>query len=423
MRTRAARTSIALVMLSLALFASGQVAVAVSTRTWTGLGVSDNWSDAGNWDTGVPVAGDSLVFPAAASRKENTNDLAANTSFDSLTFDGSGYVIDGNALEIATSMVNQPSSGTNRLSLSIGGAGEVVQASGKLILENSNSYTGLTSVTGGVLAISDDEALGDSAVGTTVSANATLQLFGNIDIGPERVIVTGEGFDGYGALQSLSGTNFIDDLRILDATVIGVGNSTLVVSTLSQQASGASFTLVGGGKMQVEDAFFAGPATVEAGNLTYNASSQLVTEVEKDGLLRGTGSISTLDVAGGVVWPGSGSAPGILTVMGPAAFAGGKLRIDLDGPTVGTGYGQLATQMFSLTTNVTQLEVDLTYQPAIGQVFRIVDNGAGSVGRHVLRAPGGGDHLCQWLRASNQLHGWRRQRCHARSAAKGGSEP
>ncbi|MGE0601065.1 MAG: autotransporter-associated beta strand repeat-containing protein [Dehalococcoidia bacterium] len=389
MRTRAVRVSITMLMLSVALLAGGQSASAASTRTWTGMGTSDHWSDAANWDIGVPVAGDSLVFPASASRKANTNDLAPNTSFGTVTFNGAGYVIDGNGFQVSTSLVNQPGTGTNRLSLSLGGGGEVAQQSGKLILDHANSYTGDTTVMGGVLAISDDDALGGTANGTTVSAGATLQLLNGIEIGAERVIITGEGFDGYGALQSISGTNYVDDLRILDATVIGVGNSVLVVATLSQQAPGASFTLVGGGKMQVDDAFFAGNATVEDGNLTYNASSQLFTTVEEDGLMRGTGTIGSLDVFGGVVWPGSGNQPGILTVMGGASISAGQMRFDLDGPAAGTGYGRLAAQQFSLDTNVTSLQVDLAYQPVIGQVFRIVDNGAGHVGGTFFGLPEG----------------------------------
>lgn len=389
MRLRVWRLTVTAFVLSMVVLAGGQSVLAVSNRTWTGLGATEKWSDAGNWDTGVPVAGDSLDFPASASRKENTNDLATSTSFDSITFNGSGYVIAGNALEVVTSLLNQPATGANRISLSVGGAGEVIQQSGKLILDGPNSYLGRTSVMGGVLAVSDDEALGNSVAGTTVSADATLQLSGNTDIGAERVDVTGEGFDGFGALQSFSGTNSIDDLRILGATVIGVGNSTLIVGTLSQQAPGASFTLVGGGKMQVDDASFTGPATVDSGNLTYNASSQLFTTVNKDGLLRGTGTISSLDVFGGAVWPGSGNAPGILTVTGRAAFSGGKLRVDLDGPVAGTGYSQLAAQQFSLATNVTQLEIDLAFEPAIGRVFQIVDNRAGTVGGTFFGLPEG----------------------------------
>src|SRR5262245_66686522 len=70
-----------------------------TTRTWTGTN-SGNWSDGGNWSGGTPVAGDDLVFPAAASNKTNTNDYPAGTSFNSITFTGSDYYLTGNSIAL-----------------------------------------------------------------------------------------------------------------------------------------------------------------------------------------------------------------------------------------------------------------------------------------------------------------------------------
>ena len=72
---------------------------------WTG-GARDNpnWSAALNWSGGaVPVAGDSLVFPAGALQETNNNDLATNIKFSSITFEGAGYDITGNAVTIGPS--------------------------------------------------------------------------------------------------------------------------------------------------------------------------------------------------------------------------------------------------------------------------------------------------------------------------------
>jgi len=373
MNSRAVLALFATVMVTMAVVASGHSALAVSTRTWTGLGATNNWSDAANWDSGAPVAGDSLVFPESAGRKTNTNDLVPNTLFDTITFEGQGYALAGNPLGLTNELRNRPGSGANKVSLAFGGAGEVVQESGRLTLEGANSYAGATSVTGGVLAARSDAALGDDTSGTTVSPFATLQLSNGIDIGAERLVVAGEGFDKNGALQSVSGTNYAGDVRVLGDTVIGVGNSTLVVGVLRQEAPGSTFTLVGGGKLQVEGSFYAGSGTVEEGNLTWNATSQLFVEVGKHGLLRGTGKLSSATVVGGAIWPGWGNTPGTLTVAGPTVL-NGLFRVDLDGPLPGSGYGQLATEGISIGAVTTFLEVHLDYQPALGQVFRIVDN-------------------------------------------------
>src|SRR5947199_1942629 len=35
---------------------------AQAIRTWTGLGGSNHWANPGNWDTGLPVSGDTAQF-------------------------------------------------------------------------------------------------------------------------------------------------------------------------------------------------------------------------------------------------------------------------------------------------------------------------------------------------------------------------
>jgi hypothetical protein len=69
-------------------------------KTWSGA-ASDKWSDAGNWLGGVPGSGDTLVFPSGAQHLTNVNDLAAGTVFGSITFNGSGYNISGNAIGLS----------------------------------------------------------------------------------------------------------------------------------------------------------------------------------------------------------------------------------------------------------------------------------------------------------------------------------
>src|SRR3954452_6050992 len=53
--------------------ASASIGRAQATRTWTGLGGSNHWANPGNWDTGVPVSGDTGQFIDAGN---------GNTSID-----------------------------------------------------------------------------------------------------------------------------------------------------------------------------------------------------------------------------------------------------------------------------------------------------------------------------------------------------
>ena len=43
---------------------------APAVRTWTGLGADDLWSNAANWDTGVPLDGDDVRIAATAESAE-----------------------------------------------------------------------------------------------------------------------------------------------------------------------------------------------------------------------------------------------------------------------------------------------------------------------------------------------------------------
>ena len=76
-------------------FALLQGTAYASTKTWTGLGGDNLWSNPGNWSAAI-VAGDDLVFPAGVANKQSQNDFAANTSFASITVQDGGYNIFGN---------------------------------------------------------------------------------------------------------------------------------------------------------------------------------------------------------------------------------------------------------------------------------------------------------------------------------------
>jgi|GEM_PF-3075696 len=387
MNLRAASAVVGAAFVAAVILASPEGATAAATRTWTGGDLANSlWSDPDNWDSGVPVAGDSLVFPQAAARKTNVNDLAPATLFGSINFTGSGYSVSGNSLGVTTELRNAPASGTNTVDLDVAGAGQVVNGSGRLVLDGNNTFTGPVSVLAGTLVAAEDTALGATSAGTMVDDGATLSLANGTDTGAEPIDITGDGADGFGALQSPGGNARAGDVEAAGGTSIGVGDSVLVIGVL--RGSGP-LALVGGGKLQVDSSFFTGAFDVVEGNLTWNASSQAFVTVEMHGWLRGTGTVASATIQGGLLWPGSGSQPGILNVFGATAIQGGVFQVDLDGPTVGTGYGQLATGSLSLSPVSALLDIDLTFTPAIGQVFTIVSVGGGQVAGTFLDLPEG----------------------------------
>jgi fibronectin-binding autotransporter adhesin len=82
----------------------------------------------------------------------------------------------------------------------ISGTGSVEQrGSGKFTLGGANTYTGVTTVTTGILATASGTALGDTNAGTIVADGATLDV-NSQNLGAEPFTVTGAGVGGIGAI-------------------------------------------------------------------------------------------------------------------------------------------------------------------------------------------------------------------------------
>jgi fibronectin-binding autotransporter adhesin len=240
---------------------------------WDGGGGDNNWSTAANWALDVaPSAGDDLVFPAGASRLTNVNDLAAGTRLNTIQFQGSGYSITGNSIELSGGLTANNAAGANSLGLDItlinaqnfvsanpsttltlsgaihtgnlvgatfilgttalnfdgagttnvtgviDGSGSILkQGNGTLVLAGANTYQGFTDVRQGVVRAEHNSALGNSSTGDTqIQTGAALHVAGNISIGEsfalrEGGIGFGDGTDDstLGGLRSVGGTNTI----------------------------------------------------------------------------------------------------------------------------------------------------------------------------------------------------------------------
>lgn len=113
----------------------------------------------------------------------------------SLGTGGNASVVGGNA-SVSTLTVNL-ASGANHFAGVIGGGGTnensiglTLSGAGSLSLSGNNTYTGVTTVNGGILNVGNANALGSTAGGTSVSAGGTLNLAG-FNIGSEVVTLNG----------------------------------------------------------------------------------------------------------------------------------------------------------------------------------------------------------------------------------------
>ena len=373
MRARTALAAFfALVVAAAAGVAQPTPSGALAVRAWTGAGADALWSNAANWDTGVPAPGDAVVFPPGAASFAGENDLAPNLALASITFTGSGYTLSGNPLQLSGTLLST-ASGFNTVALSLGGAGAVRVESGTLALVAPNTFSGPAEVAGGTLRAAHGAALGAHTAGVTVSPGAALALAGGIDLGDEPIVVEGDGPGGFGALRSLSGANRAGEVLLDAATTVGVDGGTLAIGHLAGVSPAAGLALVGGGKLRVESGLFTGPLRAVDGNLTWDAASAGPATVEHDGWLRGVGAVGLIEADHALVWPGSGNLTGVLSAAGNATLWGGAFKTVLGGTAPGTGYGQLAVDGIVHLAGPA-LDLELEYVPAPGDTFVVIRN-------------------------------------------------
>ena len=93
------------------------------TKTWDGGGADANWNTAANWSTDVaPVAGDDLVFPAAALQQANNNNFFFLTSFRTITVEGGAYTFGGNPIRLTNGLTVTTGTQTFNFAITLGGA-------------------------------------------------------------------------------------------------------------------------------------------------------------------------------------------------------------------------------------------------------------------------------------------------------------
>jgi autotransporter-associated beta strand protein len=269
-----------------------------------------------------------------------------------------------------------------------GSGGLNMQGSGTLTLEDSNSYTGNTTITSGTVVARRDAALGAAGTSTTVDAGATLALYVVGYTTSEHLYLNGSGVGGAGALENLSDTpnTFAGQITLQGSTLITTVGGTLGALTLNGDLdnqgnlltvsgpgavtltstavlSGAGgLTLQGSGTLTLSaNNSYSGTTTVNGGTLVVNGSQPgSPITINSGGTLAGVGSVGQLIVNnGGKVAPGplgEGSA-GTLTAASADFSGGGTLwmQVNLPGSTYDTF---VVTGALNLGTNASHLVVD-----------------------------------------------------------------
>jgi autotransporter-associated beta strand protein len=166
-----------------------------------------------------------------------------------------------------------------------GSAGLAKSGGNTLTLATSNTYSGPTTISAGVVTLQDDLALGSTAAGTSVAANARLELQGGITVTGESLTLSGTGGASFfnGALNSKSGSNTWTGPLTLAASDTRIGAQ--AGATLSVAGPIASAPATSGLVVRPADATatvvlsgpnsYTGPTTVVGGSLRLGAADTL----------------------------------------------------------------------------------------------------------------------------------------------------
>lgn len=360
---------------------------------------NQNWSNGANWVGGIaPVDGDSVEIgiPVAGGNRITINDLPAGTQVNGMLIKANLNEVNGNSINLGGNVsytaggtsigkIGAPvvllqdttysvsattSNGRLEVNGGISGSFALTKAdAGRLRLAGTaKTYSGDTTVTGGILDLAADNMLPFGAGKGSIYVGTGAQLFLN------NVNTQINGLNDYaGAPGSVSKTG--SNTRSL---TLGNGDANGDFSGAMTFTGGSStVNKVGAGTQTLSGAVaVAGSGTVSGGRLNVNGTWTGGLIANAGGTLGGTGAITgNVSVNGnGTLAPGV--SPGTLTINGGLTMAaGGVLQFDINGTdtTVGGGVNDLVTGVGNLTLDGQLNIAGSFFGAANGSIWRLIN--------------------------------------------------
>jgi autotransporter-associated beta strand protein len=288
------------------------------------------------YGSGVIRLADSTTLAFAAvgtATLPNSIVLSGNASF---------VVGNGGNDHVTIGGVISETGGSRNISLDSGSS-----ATSSLSLGAANSYTGTTTISRGLIGITD---------ATNISAAA----------------VTISGTD---AILRITGSDVTLANNISLTNNAGIRNNNAV--TLSGVISGSTtLTKTGTGVLTLSGTnTHTGATTVSAGTLAVTGSTNSATTIASGGTLAGNGSLNQAVTvqSGGTLAP-AGSGVGQLSLgNGLTLQSGSTLAIDIAGATAGSGYDVVAVTG-SIDLSSATFSLNHSYTGSDGDIYTVIDN-------------------------------------------------
>ncbi|WP_421996224.1 autotransporter-associated beta strand repeat-containing protein [Reyranella sp.] len=330
------------------------------------------FSQAGSGTYGGNMSGTgSLTLLGGTVTLTGTNTYSGGTTVSGGVLQGTTSSLQGNILNDSSVVFDQAGSGSYAGTMS-GSGMLTKSGSGQLALTGANSYSGGTLVSAGVLQGTTSSLQGTIVNNAQVTfQQATTGTYAGNMSGTGSLLVNGTGTVILIGNNTYSGGTTVSG-GVLQGTTSSLQGSILnnAMVTFNQTGTGTyagvmsgtgAMTLQGGGVLTLTGAnTYSGGTTVDASTLVVNGSLASAVTLSNGGLLGGSGTIGGLSSNGGTVAPGN--SIGTLTVNGNFAQVGGTYVVEANAQGQSDRINATGTATISGGATVSVLAAAGTYQ-------------------------------------------------------------